>query len=185
VQLATRVIVTVTFLRMERPPVDPLRPLPPDVTIVRVAAPSVEFYRYLYQTVGGPHLWWLRRTMPDETLAMLLADPAVSLDVLYRGGEPVGFYELDGRLRPDMNLSYFGLVPWAVGSGVGSRFLRAAVDQAWSSAPRAVTVNTCSADHPRALPAYLRIGFRPMRSVREVWDIPARLGMTVPDHLRV
>jgi len=185
VQLTNRVVVTVTFLRMERPPNDPPRPLPLDVSIVRVPAPSVAFYRYLYQTVGGPHLWWLRRTMPDETLATLLSDPAVSLDVLYRGGEAVGFYELDGRLRPDMNLSYFGLVPWAVGCGLGSRFLRVAVDQAWSSSPRAVTVNTCTADHPRALPTYLRVGFRPLRSVREIWDVPARLGMTVPDHLRI
>jgi len=185
VQLTIRVVVTVTFLRMERPPNDLPRALPPDVTIVRVAAPSVAFYRYLYQTVGGPHLWWLRRTMPDEALAALLADPAVSLDVLYRGGEPVGFYELDGRLRPDMNLSYFGLVPWAVDHGIGTPFLRAAVDQAWANAPRGVTVNTCTADHPRALPAYLRVGFRPLRSVREIWDVPTRLGMMIPDHLRV
>ena len=184
-QLATRVAVIVTFLRMEKPCGDPPRPLPGGTDVVRITAPSVAFYRYLYQTVGAPHCWWLRRTMPDQTLAALLADPAVSLNVLYRGGEPIGFYELDARQQPDINLSYFGLVPWAVGNGLGSRFLRMAVDEAWSRSPRGVTVNTCTADHPRALPAYLRVGFRPTRSVREIWDIPARLGMTIPDHLRV
>lgn len=185
VQLTTRVAVIVTFLRMEQPCGDPPRPLPADVSVVRVERPSVAFYRYLYETVGGPHCWWLRRVLPDQTLADLLADPAVSVQVLYRDGEPIGFYELDERHQFNANLSYFGLVPWAVSKGVGSRFLRRAVDDAWSRSPRALTVNTCTADHPNALPAYLRVGFRPMRSVRELWDIPARLGIAIPNHLRV
>jgi hypothetical protein len=42
-------------------------------------------------------------------------------------------------------------------------------------------VNTCDADHPRALPGYLRAGFRPLRNVREHWPIPLRLGMRIPD----
>ena len=44
------------------------------------------FYRYLYNTVGADYVWWLRRTMPDRELAMLLRDPAVSIHVLYSGG---------------------------------------------------------------------------------------------------
>jgi len=48
-----------------------------------------------------------------------------------------------------------------------------------------VTVNTCTADHRRALPGYLRAGFKPTRTVREVWDVPNRLGMSIPEHLRV
>ena len=83
-----------------------------------------------------------------------------------------------------MNLSYFGLMPQAVGSGFGRAFLRAAVDEAFVTSGRGITVNTCTADHPRALPTYLRTGFKPVRSVREVWDVPTRLGMTVPEHLR-
>ena len=38
-----------------------------------------------------------------------------------------------------------------------------------------MTVNTCTADHPRALPTYLRAGFRPLRQVREIWQVPLRL----------
>ena len=84
-----------------------------------------------------------------------------------------------------MNLSYFGLVPHAVGRGFGAWFLRAAVDEAFRGSGRGVTVNTCTADHPRALPTYLRTGFRPVRSVREIWDVPNRLGLVIPDRLRV
>ena len=183
-EAVSRAMVTVTFLRMDRPPAAPPPPLPAGTTLLRLAQCTVPFYRYLYGTVGGPYLWWLRRVASDEALAQLLADPLVSIHVLYRGGEPAGFFELDARPLPDVNLAYFGLLPHAVGQGMGDAFLRAAVDAAWLQARRWLTVNTCTADHRRALPAYLRAGFRPVRTVREVWDIPHRLGLDVPAHLR-
>jgi GNAT superfamily N-acetyltransferase len=178
-----RVTVMVTFLRMDRPPVGAAPALPTGHEVVTVAMPTVAFYRYLYNTVGAEYVWWLRRTMPDDELAALLRDPPVSIHVLYSGGEPAGFYELDGRGWPDVNLSYFGLMPHAVGTGVGFPFLRHAVDAAWSLCPRGMTVNTCTADHPRALPTYLRAGFRTVRQVREVWNVPLRLGMRIPQRL--
>lgn len=180
-----RVAVTVTFLRMDRPPVAPAPALPIDHQVVRVATPTVAFYRYLYNTVGAEYLWWLRRAMSDEELAALLHDPLVSIHVLYAGGEPAGFFELDARGWSDVNLSYFGLMPQAIGSGIGYPFLRQAIDAAWRIGPRGVTVNTCTADHPRALPTYLRAGFRTLRQVRELWSVPVRLGMQIPQQLRV
>ena len=180
-----RVAVTVTFLRMDRPAVTPVALLPGDASLLRLPQCSLPFYRYLYDTVGGPHLWWLRRAMPDEKLDALLREPGIEVHVLYRGGEPAGFFELDRRPRPNVNLGYFGLMPRAVGQGLGTAFLRAAMDAAWMGDTRAVTVNTCTADHHRALPTYLRAGFRPMRTVREIWDIPTRLGLRIPEHLRV
>ncbi len=183
-QPTTRVLVTVTFLRMDSPPTWPAPAFPPGALLERVVAPTVALYRTLYNAVGEPHLWWLRRAMPDSALAPILADPAVSLHVLTWQGGPAGFFELDGRARPDVNLSYFGLMPHAVGQGLGTAFLRAAVDEAFGTSLRGVTVNTCTADHQRALPTYLRLGFRPVRSVREVWDVPNCLGMTIPAHLR-
>ena len=56
---------------------------------------------------------------------------------------------------------------------------------AWAHKPRALTVNTCTADHPRALPNYLRAGFMPVRTAREIWDVPDHLGLQLPEHLRV
>ena len=180
-----RVGVTVTFLRMDRPPIEPAPEWRPGCTVVRVTAPTVPFYRYLYNTVGADYVWWLRRTTPDAELAALLADPLVSIHVLYRNGEPAGFFELDGRPWPDVNLSYFGLMPHAVGTGIGYAFLRQAVDTVWRQGARGMTVNTCTADHPRALPTYMRAGFRTVRQVREVWSVPVRLGLRIPDHLKV
>lgn len=183
-EASTRVAVTVTFLRMDQPPDDAPPALPAGAAVQRLAAPSVPFYRFLYATVGAPHIWWLRRAMPDVALADLLGDPGISVHVLYAGGEPQGFFELDTRTAADVNLSYFGLMPQAVGRGMGLAFLRSAVDAAWAMRPRGVTVNTCTADHPRALPTYLRAGFRPLRTMREVWDVPDRLGLEIPSRLR-
>jgi hypothetical protein len=181
----TRVGVTVTFLRMDRRPEDDAPPLPADTRLEQVAVCSVGFYRYLYNTVGADYVWWLRRTVPDGDLAALLAEPAVSIHVLYQGGEPAGFFELDARAWPTVNLSYFGLMPHMIGHGAGYAFLRHAVDLAWAQGALSVTVNTCTADHPRALPAYIRAGFRPMRHVREQWNVPLRLGLRIPDRLLV
>ena len=185
-QPTTRVGVTVSFMRMEvAGPPDAGPTLPPGTSLIRLRACTVPFYRFLYSTVGGPYVWWLRRSLPDPALDAILRDPAVSVWVLYRGGEPAGFFELDSRNRPVINLGYFGLMPHATGCGMGSAFLHAAVEAAWAEGARVVTVNTCTADHPRAMPGYLRAGFRPVRTVREVWDVPNRLGLSIPEHLRV
>jgi GNAT superfamily N-acetyltransferase len=182
-QPATRVAVRVTFMRMDKRQPAP-RPLPADTTLVRLAHCSVPFYRYLYGTVGAPYLWWLRRSLRDSELAAILRNPSVSVHVLYRGGEPAGFFELDTSPSPIVNLSYFGLMPHAVGNGIGTAFLDAATETAWRAGARCITVNTCTADHERALPNYLRAGFYKVRVVDEVWDVPTRLGLTVPAHLR-
>ena len=181
----TRIAVVVTFLRQETPPPHHTIELPAHTSIVRVSHPSVGFYRYLYNTVGAAHVWWLRRTTPDDQLAALLASPGVSIYVMYQHNEPAGFFELDARSATTVNLSYFGLLPHAVGQGVGTLLLQAAMALAWAHRPQALTVNTCTADHPRALPNYLRAGFVPVRSTREVWDVPNHLGLAIPDHLKI
>jgi len=180
----TRVGVTVTFLRMDHALVEPPPALPDGMAIQRVGAPTVGFYRYLYNTVGADYVWWLRRTMGDVELAALLRHPAVSIHVLYAGGAPAGFFELDARPMPDVNLSYFGLLPHAIGAGVGMVLLRHAVATAWRPGVRGLTVNTCTADHPRALPNYQRAGFRTLRASAEIWDVPVALGLKIPDRLK-
>lgn len=180
-----RIGVTVTFLRMDRPPADPPPKLPPGAEVKRDRWCSVEQYRFLYNTVGEDYVWWLRRVTPDHQIAAMLRDPRISIHVLTLDGKPAGFYELDRTPWPTVNLSYFGLMPHAIGRGLGYPFLCHAVATAWGMGPRAVTVNTCTADHPRALPTYLRAGFVKVREVREVWNVPLHLGMPIPERLRL
>lgn len=172
--------VEVTFLRMERPPADPPAALPPGVDVVAVPRCTVAFYRYLYDTVGRDYCWWLRRTLPDDRIEAILRDPSVSIHVLYVDGEPAGFHELERRWDGTANLSYFGLMPHAVGQGMGRAFLRHAIDTAWAGPCGVLTVNTCTADHPRALPNYIASGFRIIRRVREDWPVPTNLGLKIP-----
>jgi GNAT superfamily N-acetyltransferase len=179
------VAVDVTFLRMDRRPLTAARPLPAQTRVEQVIRCSVGFYRYLYGTVGHDYVWWLRRTLTDAQLVQILRSPTVSVHVLGQDGEPAGFYELDRRPEiGTVNIAYFGLMPHAVGKGLGAAFLRHAVDAAWALGAAAVTVNTCTADHPRALPNYLAAGFVKLRTIRENWRVPARLGLPIPEHLR-
>ncbi len=103
-----------------------------------------------------------RRYMPDEELAAIIEDRDVELMVLYVKGVPAGFAELDFRGLPDeADLAYFGLMPEFIGRKLGGWFLHWAVSELWSRGPESITVNTCTKDHPSALPMYQRIGFVP------------------------
>jgi GNAT superfamily N-acetyltransferase len=181
----TKARVTVTFLRMDSPPATPAPKLPASLRVVLMRNPSVSFYRFLYNTVGEDYLWWLNRVMSDADLARMLAKPSVTIHVLSEGETVGGFFQLDSSHWPDVNLSYFGLMPHMVGHGVGAAFLRYAVDEVWRAGATGMTVNTCTADHPRALPNYLRAGFDIVRQVQETWAVPDYLGMKVPSALRV
>lgn len=180
-----RANVTVVFLRMTSPPSRPLTILPPGVSISRERL-GVDAYRQLYNEVGGPWLWWLRRIMPDKVLEKHLASSTLSLHLLRVDGELAGFFELDAGYWPMVNLNYFGLLPGFIGRGLGQTFLNYAVDQVFGSPSplRGMTVNTCNADHPRALPNYLAAGFCEYRRAQEEWDIPVRLGFKIPDRLK-
>jgi len=182
---ATRIAVDVTFLEMLVPPATPAPALPEGWAVVRAEAPDVALYRRLYDGVGADYCWWLRRTMPDADLALLLQTDGISIHLLVHEGEIAGFFELDARIPGSVNLAYFGLMPSAVGHRLGRPFLARALAEAWAYNPFVVRVNTCTADHPRALGTYVAAGFCPTRVVREVWDIPHELGMRIPDHLRI
>ena len=180
-----RVEVEVVFLRMDQAPKRPPAVLPAGAVLSSERL-SVAEYRVLYNGVGGPWLWWLRRMMPDDMLARHLANPAVVFHVLRVDGQVAGFFETDAGYWPDVNLNYFGLMPEFIGRGLGRILLEAAVDSVFAggSPLRGMTVNTCSADHERALPNYVAAGFHEVRRIREVWDIPCRLGLKVPERLR-
>lgn len=155
-QLDVTIVYLEMWVRPDRPPGAPPRP---DVTVVRAHPPTVSFYRYLYDHVGRPWLWYERRVMSDERLLHVVRDPAVEVQVLYAGGVPAGYAELDGRVDGEVELAYFGLMPEFIGQGLGSYFLSWTVARAWARAPRRLWVHTCSLDHPRALSAYLVAGF--------------------------
>ncbi len=164
----------ITYLEMTGPPRRPTVPPPPGkLALLRAERPTISFYRYLYNTVGGPWQWWERRVMDDAALGDIITDPAVEIYVLYVDGVPAGFAELDGRANREVEIAYLGLLEDFIGRGLGWYLLNWAVDAAWTREPRRVWVHTCNLDHPRALPTYQRAGFQVYRQETEVIDDPA------------
>jgi GNAT superfamily N-acetyltransferase len=150
----------VTYLEMTEPPTA-TRPWPDGgFRLERLVRPSVRFYRYLYEAVGADWLWVERKFEPDATLKAELDDPLVEVHLLTEGGVPAGYGELDRRCGGEVKIRYFGLVPEAIGRGLGGWFLEQIAARAWRSRPRRVWVHTCDLDHPRALANYRARGFR-------------------------
>jgi ribosomal protein S18 acetylase RimI-like enzyme len=170
---------TITYLEMTEKPGRP-PPAPPhniQVALMRAQRPPVAFYRFLYDRVGGPWLWYERRAMDDETLEEIIHDDGVEIYVLYVEGAPAGYAELDRRESPDIELAYFGIMPEFIGRGLGAFLLGSAVDIAWSYEPRRVWVHTNTLDHPRALPLYQQFGFQPFRQEQKTFPDPRVSGL--------
>ncbi len=181
-----RLPVTITYLEMTERPAHPHLSPPQGLncSLLRLHEPTVRFYRYLYDTVGGPWLWFERRAMADEELAPIVQDERIEIYVLNVGGEPAGFAELDRRYPPDIELSYFGLMPDFIGKGLGRYLLTWAIDTAWNHAPERLWVNTNTLDHPKALPLYQRCGFRPFKQESKLFDDPRLNGLIAAEATR-
>lgn len=155
--------VTITYLEMNARPVLP--PIHPDpklkLALMRAEQPTIAFYRYLYDTVGRDWLWIDRKKLNDGQLANIIHDDKVKIFVLYSRGVPAGFSELDFRKGREANVNLFGLMPEFTGKRLGRYFINWTIEEAWQNDIRRLTINTCTMDHPAALPLYQSAGFVP------------------------
>ena len=151
---------TITYLEMHERPHTPRVHAPlGKLALMQAEACTVSFYRYLYETVGTPWLWYERRLLDDAALAAEIGKPTTEIFVLYVGGVPAGYFELDAASPRETELRYFGLVPEFIGRGLGPFLLQAAIDRAWERPIGRLWVHTRSFDHPKALGHYQRAGF--------------------------
>lgn len=156
--------VTITYIQMLSRPMLSLAPHRAEATaILRAENPTVSFYRFLYNTVGKPWLWYERREFGDEALRELITAVGVEIYVLYVRGVPAGYAELNRADHREVEIAYFGLMPDFIGRGLGPYFLDWTVGRAWQPAgetgPERVWLHTCTLDHPKALQTYQRAGF--------------------------
>jgi GNAT superfamily N-acetyltransferase len=166
----------VTYLEMtERPPPrafpdSPLRLEPwPD--------PDPARYRALFERVGAPWLWYSRLAMDEATLRAAICEVHAVVDP---AGDEVGLVELDFRTEGECLIRFLGLAPELAGRGHGGWLFAATLALAWRPEVRRVHVNTCTLDHPAALPAYLRAGFRAYRRAFERFPDPRLSGLLPP-----
>ena len=153
----------VTHLEMTVRPAQRKR-APTGMYLAMMRAPNipVHFYRYLYDVVGRSCRWIERRTMSDEALSERVHAEGIDIVVLYANGAPAGYYELDFSAEKEVKLVYFGIVEDFIGRGLGSYLLSEALAHAWRPEVEKVKVETCTFDHPAALPLYQKAGFEPI-----------------------
>ena len=156
-----RIEIRATYLEMCAPRADAPPAAPPGASlhIMRAVRPTVSFYRYLFNTVGGPWRWTTRRLQSDEQVRRSIHDDDTEIFVPYVDGVPVGFAELDCRRMPDIELLCFGFVPEFVGRRLGPVLLRHAIGAAFARGAKRFWLHTCSMDHPKAVAFYQRAGF--------------------------
>ncbi|WFT77614.1 MULTISPECIES: GNAT family N-acetyltransferase [unclassified Methylobacterium] len=169
---ATHVAAVVTSLEMRNRP-----PLPdaPELPLAALGA-DLPRYRALFARIGTPWLWFSRRRMADAALAAILTDPAVEALALTRDGHDIGLVELDARVEGEVEIAFLGLVPEAVGRGIGRQLMGEALRRAWARPVSRVWVHTCTFDHPSAIGFYQASGFTPFARAIEVVPDPRLSG---------
>ena len=171
------VAAVVTYLEMRERPVP--RPVPASpLRLERWATVDPERYRALFRRVGERWLWFSRLAMDDATLMAKVAEVHAVLD---EAGREAGLLELDFRVDGECLIRFLGLVPELAGQGHGRWLFAQALALAWRSGVDRVRVHTCSLDHPAALPAYLRAGFKACGRAFESFPDPRLAGLLPRD----
>jgi GNAT superfamily N-acetyltransferase len=167
----------VTYLEMTARPKP--RPLPAaPLRLERWRDPDPARYRLLFRRVGGKWLWFSRLTMSEDKLRGEIAEVHAVVDPT---GVEVGMVELDFRTAGECLIRFLGLVPELAGRGHGKWLFAQTLALAWRPGVEIVRVNTCSLDHPAALPAYLAAGFRAVRRAFESFPDPRLTGLLPED----
>lgn len=166
----------VTYLEMHEPPKEP--PPPAFLTLRKLEEPDVAEYRAMFRRVGARWLWFSRLIMTDDDLRAIIRDPKVELYAVVSDTDgEIGMLELDFRTPHECELAFVGLIPELSGQGNGRWLLAQAVSLAWREGLERVHVHTCSLDHPAALRAYERAGFRAYKRAIERFPDPRLLGI--------
>lgn len=131
----------------------------PALTVLRASPLPMAYFRAMYQETGRNYYWIDQLNETDEELAAYCGDQNKTMYSLIVNGAPAGFFVLHDQ-NPIVDITYFGLLFDVHGLGLGGQWLDYAIAEAWATQGcKKVTLNTCTLDHPRALPLYLSRGF--------------------------
>lgn len=165
----------ITELEMQvRPAYRVPLPIGHKILLMKAVGIAPSFYRYLYEQVGKPHHWFIRRGMNDDQLQEIFDSGSADIWVMYVDGCPAGFFEIDVSTLPEYaDIQYFGLIPHYQGRGLSKFMLSEAIAAAWDKQPKRVSIQTNTLDNPRALILYQKAGFEPVGAYDELieaWD---------------
>ena len=144
-----------------------------ELVITRVARPFPEFNRFLYAAAGFDWLWTDRLQRTREQWLAYLDRPELETWIGYQSGAPAAYFELEAQPGLQQEIRIFGVMPFAVGKGIGGRMLSFAAERGFDRGARRVWLHTCNRDHPHALGNYLARGFR-IYSIVEQFTAPPK-----------
>lgn len=164
--------VTVTSLEMHDPGKLTVVEVPNGASWSRVMTDRHATSRTFYRTVGEAWHWVDRRDWTADQWRTWADRPEHHLLVCQRDGVDSGYAEVEEQSGGDMEIAYFGLLPEAIGTGLGRWWLAEVIRYAWSiPGARRIWVHTCTLDAPAALTTYQGCGLR--ECAREVeWRMP-------------
>jgi GNAT superfamily N-acetyltransferase len=151
--------VTVTYLAMDHRPELPALPHPELILHRHDLSDAAREAERLYRAVGAEWHWTDRLTWMPAAWDVAMNQPGVELWTASVAGRLVGYFQLHAS-PANVEIKYLGLLPDAIGRGWGRALLDAAIARAWQLGGPRVTLNTCSLDHPAALPNYRARGFQ-------------------------
>ena len=176
-------ITTVTYLEMVSYPKHLIltKPEKLNAEIKLMVEPTVDFYRYLYDTVGEKWTWIERRLLDDNNLQKLIRSSNVEIYILCVDDNVAGFGEIGWDTASNgSEIKYFGLMPEYIGKRLGPYFLNNIINIAWGRNPVRLRVNTCDLDHPSALRVYQKSGFNVLEEIVEKLPDPTTVGLPHP-----
>lgn len=160
--MAERVQVVRTYLEITSP--DQLRPAKveddPLLRLARVPVPSVALAQRLYRDVGAAYHWADRWAWSPAEWQAWVERVGYGVWVLSHDGDVAGFFELKSDETGSAEIELFGLLARYHGRGWGKHLLTVAVEIAFAIGNARVWLHTCTLDDPKALPNYLKRGFR-------------------------
>lgn len=172
---------TVWMQMLERPPAPAVR----GISLRRMSTLNTPEMRAIFNRIGASSLWDRTAQLnqdihaspwgPDDFLYFAYDDTArhVGLVELARSAGGTGGIEIE--------ISYFGLFPEFIGTGMGKRLLAATLDAAWEFAPTRLSLHTCNTDHPSAFGFYRAAGFMPYAVGFQIMDDPRSHGWLPKD----
>ncbi|EGF90640.1 acetyltransferase GNAT family protein [Asticcacaulis biprosthecium C19] len=179
---AGKIAMVVTYLEQRAPPQREPFGAPAGVSLKAWPQVDIDAYLDLFKAIGAPWLWFGRLLKSRTYLEALFADPNHKTWAVVRDTQKIGLLELDGQDDGNVEVSYFGFTPGQTGKGLGSWLMDQAQRLAWADqTTKRVWVHTCSADDPKALPFYQKMGFIPYARGIEIADDPRLTGIHSDD----
>ena len=132
----------------------------PGITVTEAQENFPVVNKAFYERVGKPWKWFDKLSWTDQQWTNYVCRDNLKTFVGYLRTTSIGYFELELQPERNVQILYFGLIPEFLGKGLGSVFLSAAIDAAWSFSTNRVWLHTCSFDHPAALDNYLNRGFK-------------------------